>query len=76
MKYTMGFRMPLTEEIRGSDDVEHNIIDDMVIAEKNHSLGRKVSRKDKSPNVELGEMNDIDEPVKKFNGAINGTIPE
>ena len=76
MKYTIGFRMSLPEEIRGSDGVEHNIIDDMVLAEQSHTLGRRVTKKEAITNVELGEINDIDMPVQTFKGAISNGVPE
>ena len=73
MKYTLGFRMSLPEEIRGSDDVEHNIIDDMVLAEQSHTLGRRVTKRKA---VELGEVNNIDMSVQTFNGSISKDVPE
>jgi len=47
LKYTLGIRMPLEDEILGSDQVEHNIVEDTeLVSERNHSLGRHVVRAD------------------------------
>merc|ERR1711936_1311349 len=43
LKYTMGIRLDLEEELKGSDEVEHNIKDDPVSSSTRHVLGRHVS---------------------------------
>lgn len=44
LKYTIGIRMSLDNELKGSDFVEHNILEQQFDdpAHKNHSLGKHV----------------------------------
>ena len=66
MKYTIGIRLEEDEELRGSDEVEHNIVDqdETGEAKKSKSLGRKVVRHRTLSNVkpEEGEINGTANP--------------
>ena len=55
MKFTIGIRMDLDEEIRGSDEVEHNIheFDPKSGVRRTHSLGRKVSKEVPQNNIRI-----------------------
>lgn len=59
LKYTIGIRLSLDDELRGSDEVEHNIREVPKPLERNHSLGKKVEyRGNESPvNVEMVKTN-------------------
>jgi len=53
LKYTIGIRLKVDEEIRGSDEVEHNICEDVDVShlprsEQKHSLGKHVMRSNNS----------------------------
>ncbi|XP_066927041.1 putative ammonium transporter 3 [Clytia hemisphaerica] len=81
LKYTIGIRMSLDHEIKGSDEVDHNIKDALPPTERKrkHTLGRYVekklsvvSRKFSSSNGSKG-MNM--EPVRKNNNVIS-EVPE
>ena len=61
LKYTVGIRMSLDHELRGSDEVEHNIHEVPKPSEKNHTLGKTVEYPGReSPiNVEMVRTNNF-----------------
>lgn len=44
LKLTIGIRMNLDDELRGSDEVEHNIREGATVIERRHALGKHVER--------------------------------
>ena len=61
MKYTVGIRLSLEHELRGSDEIEHNIHEVAKPLERNHTLGKKVEYPEReSPiNVEMVRRNNF-----------------
>lgn len=53
LKYTIGIRLTEEEEIKGSDEVEHNIQERYDVAEFHHALGKHIER----PPMEVGVDN-------------------
>jgi Ammonia permease len=44
MKFTLGIRVSSEQELRGSDEVEHNIIEYVKTIETKHVLGKRVTK--------------------------------
>ena len=64
MKYTIGLRLSLDDELRGSDDVDHNIRETIKPNEHNHMFGKKLehspimAEKEKLIHVEMVKRDD------------------
>ena len=53
LKYTLGIRLSLEEELRGSDEVEHNIKEVAKPLQRNHSLGKRVEHRGRESPVQI-----------------------
>ena len=82
LKYTIGIRLTLEEEQKGSDEVEHNIKEETIVnqgEEKKHSLGKKLSHAGLWNTAAMEEMRkkSMQEVRKKSSAAFGmGTIEE
>ncbi|XP_057308412.1 putative ammonium transporter 3 [Hydractinia symbiolongicarpus] len=72
LKYTIGIRMSYEQELLGSDQVEHNIVEDIIPNEGNHVLGKHVAAADikyRGSRTKKGDTNDNIE-IKMENAAV------
>ena len=73
MKYTIGIRLSEEDEIRGSDEVEHNIVEPEGGEGASHALGRKVvTNRTVSNNTKNEEENGTANPVAVVVGKTVG----